>query len=384
MNAPRTIGVVINDLFRGGAQRIVADLVLHGNANKYRYDIYHFNATESGSGDSTWEKALSEAGARIIHIKTTNGFSAIRQLVQHLRASRPLLVLTYLPYASILGRIAALLARLPVISVQCNLPFTYPLRIRLLDALTLPLTSAWVGATSGIEAAYGGTAKRFSPAAWEEGRRHFTIYGAVDVDAVAAAAARVDRRTKRQELNVPLGVPLLMMTARLVSWKGHADLIDAMPFIPQAHVLLIGWGTLEESLRDRAHERGVSDRVHFLLQRPDVYELLGIADCYVQTHQMENGRIWMGPNLSQIEACAAGVPSVSTAVPFIEELIEEGKTGYLARINDPEDLARAIRDALHNTEESRTMATAAAGRVRAHFSTAAMVASYEGIYDHFL
>ena len=57
-------------------------------------------------------------------------------------------------------------------------------------------------------------------------------------------------------------------------------------------------------------------------------ELLKTADVYIQAHsRATDGSIWMGPNTSQMEACAASIPSVSTAVPLIESLIEDGVTG---------------------------------------------------------
>ncbi len=81
-----------------------------------------------------------------------------------------------------------------------------------------------------------------------------------------------------------------------------------------------------------------------------------------------------------MEACAAGVPSVSTSVPLIESLIEDGVTGKLGRPNDPKDLARALEYMLSHREEAQEMARRARLRVEERFSVAAMVQSYAALY----
>ena len=173
-----------------------------------------------------------------------------------------------------------------------------------------------------------------------------------------------------------------MMISRMISWKGHTDLVSAMKFLPQyVHLALVGWGLLENELKKQARKEGTTERIHFLGARSDVPELLKTADVYIQAHsRATDGSIWMGPNTSQMEACAASIPSVSTAVPLIESLIEDGVTGVLAEPNNPKDLARAIAWILEHKDEAKKLADAARKRVEERYSLSSMIHSYESLY----
>jgi glycosyltransferase involved in cell wall biosynthesis len=292
---------------------------------------------------------------------------------------------TFLPYAGTIGRVIARLAGVKrIISTQCNVRVAYSLREYWMDRLTLPLVHAWTATAEGIEMEYGSSVAYWGKQAWGEGRRHYTIAGGVDCSAIEAAISRLDRTAKRAEIGLHGGDVMVMMTARLVSWKGHEDIIDAMALLPaNMHLYLAGWGDRHQALVQRTHDRGIQDRVHFLGSRSDVYELLGAADVYVQSFsRTPEGRIWMGPSLSQMEACAAGVPSVSTAVPLIERLIEDNVTGVLALPNNPSDLARAIQYIRSHPHEAQQMAERARARVDQRYSIRAMVSAYQSLYEH--
>ena len=122
--------------------------------------------------------------------------------------------------------------------------------------------------------------------------------------------------------------------------------------------------------------------VYFLGVRSDNVEMLKAAVIYVQAHNYAaDGSVWKGPNTSQMEACAAGIPSVSTAVPLIEALIEDGVTGVLARPNDPKDLARAIQWLAEHPEDARRLANAARARIEERYTVRRMVDAYEDLYQ---
>lgn len=218
--------------------------------------------------------------------------------------------------------------------------------------------TVWTGATEGIELLYGGSVSKFSKSIWEEGRRHFTVVAGVDLSVFDGRVLSTDRNEKRQEVGIPQEAKLAMMISRMISWKGHTDLVSAMKFLPQyVHLALVGWGLLENELKTSPQGRDYREN-SFLGARSDVPELLKTADVYIQAHsRATDGSIWMGPNTSQMEACAASIPSVSTAVPLIESLIEDGVTGVLAEPNNPKDLARAIAWILEHKDEAKNLRT---------------------------
>jgi glycosyltransferase involved in cell wall biosynthesis len=77
-----------------------------------------------------------------------------------------------------------------------------------------------------------------------------------------------------------------------------------------------------------------------------------------------------------LEACAAAVPVVATAVGGTPEVIEDGVSGYLVRPGDPEALAGRIRDLLAAEELRREMGFQGRQRVLEHFTFAAQAEQY--------
>lgn len=71
-----------------------------------------------------------------------------------------------------------------------------------------------------------------------------------------------------------------------------------------------------------------------------------------------------------LEAMASGLPTITTPVGGIPELVEEGKTGFIVPTGDVEALAAAIRTLTVNPELRRHMGRNARARIEAHFSAA--------------
>lgn len=386
-NAPIRIVILINELLRGGAQRIVLDIAQNIDRKRFALQVVYLKADTNFSSDA--QTVLGELKASGISAVCLSGglhfsFTEAIRLYTFLRRERPHILQTLLPYAGILGRLVGRLARVPhIASVQCNLPIAYTKKVYWLDKLTLPLADAWTGATEGIEQSYGGSVEPFTHGAFQKGRKHFTIVAGVNLPLFDARIAKANREAKRREIGIARGDTLIMMTARLISWKGHSDIVGAMQFLPASmHLALVGWGSLEAELKAQAEKEGTASRIHFLGSRRDVIELLAAADIYAQAHSYAaDGSVWKGPNTSQMEACAAHVPSVSTAVPLIETLIEDGVTGILARPNNPRDLARAILFLYEHPDDAKRLARAARVRVEEHYSLTSMIRSYESLYE---
>jgi len=240
----------------------------------------------------------------------------------------------------------------------------------------------WTGAAVGIEEAYGGSSKPFSEKEWSNKRRHFTVVSGVDIEHIEGVIGRTDISAKRREIGIQESKRIVSMTARLISWKGHDDLLEAFVSLPKdTELVLIGEGPRRKTLSEKADSLGITKRVHFIGDRTDVFELMAISDVYVQTYSRnKDGSIWKGPNTSQMIAAASGVPAVSTNVPLIELFMTDGIHGRLAKINDSKDLAQKINYLLEHKEDAKKLARNAKEMVREKYSLDAMVGSYEKIY----
>lgn len=143
--------------------------------------------------------------------------------------------------------------------------------------------------------------------------------------------------------NLMLGDGELGMVAvgNLIPYKGHADLIKALPKVLQktGNVRLFIAGEdrgIQSDLERLASSLAVSDRVHFIGRRDDVPSLLMAMDIYVMPSHEE------GFSNALLEAMAAGLPIVATDVGGNREALDDGSAGMLVPPHDPEVLYRAI------------------------------------------
>jgi glycosyltransferase involved in cell wall biosynthesis len=141
-----------------------------------------------------------------------------------------------------------------------------------------------------------------------------------------------DRRVQwRQAHGIEPHATVLVHVGRFAPPKNHALLIEAFAQVRSdapLYLLLVGGGELENAVREQVAALGLQGRVRFLGMRADVADILRASDVFVLSSR------WEGNPLSVLEAMAAGLPVVSTAVGGVPELVQEGVTGLLVPPND--------------------------------------------------
>lgn len=156
----------------------------------------------------------------------------------------------------------------------------------------------------------------------------------------------------RAEVGLQEDLYYLVSVGRLVERKGFDHLLHAMADLPEEfHLLIIGDGPLEESLRQTAARIGVADRVRLLgyLPRERIWAHLRVADCYVLSSIHE------GLGIVVQEAMYAGLPIVSTDDGGQVDLIKEGRNGLLVKPADVAGLVQAIQRLNAEPELARAM-----------------------------
>jgi glycosyltransferase involved in cell wall biosynthesis len=171
----------------------------------------------------------------------------------------------------------------------------------------------------------------------------------------------------------------LLFVGRLRIRKGVEVLLEALSDLrsrhPGARLRIAGDGEHRERLERRAAELELGEAVVFLgtCDAGRVRRLLAGAAALVVPS------IYEGMPLVVLEAMAAGVPVVASAVSGIPEVVVDGETGWLVPPEDPRALAAALEAVLTRPEEARRRGEAGRLRVDERFRPSVAAARWREI-----
>jgi glycosyltransferase involved in cell wall biosynthesis len=170
----------------------------------------------------------------------------------------------------------------------------------------------------------------------------------------------------------------IVTVANLRPEKGHETLLASAAALvrvdPRLRFQIVGDGPRRRALEELSEARGLAANVEFLGHREDIPALLAAADVFVLSSRSE-----AFPN-GAIEAMAAGLPVVASAVGGLLDLIDDGRTGLLVPPADPEALTAALRALIGDPARAEALGRAARGEVRQRYSFDRMIASFEDLY----
>lgn len=174
------------------------------------------------------------------------------------------------------------------------------------------------------------------------------------------------RTEVRRELGLASEARVVGLVARLDHWgKGHKEFFTALADLPdrdRVEALIIGGGRREGEMRQLAEEMGLAGRVHFLGQRNDIPDLLAALDIFALPSHSE------GVSLALLEAMAAGLPVIATAVGGLPEVVTDGVNGLLIPPKNPEALVQALARLLAEPALAKNLGDNARRHVAENFS----------------
>jgi glycosyltransferase involved in cell wall biosynthesis len=162
--------------------------------------------------------------------------------------------------------------------------------------------------------------------------------------------------------------------------KGQVYLIEAMkniiPKIPNAKLILVGWGPLENDLRAKVSELALWNNVLFAGKcgRIEIFEILSITDLFVLSS------LWEGFGRVLGEAMAMGKPVVSTRTDGSEFVVKDNETGILVPPMNPNALADAVVELLNDPTRMGNMGELGKKRVNDLFSPQNFIQGHEALY----
>jgi len=182
----------------------------------------------------------------------------------------------------------------------------------------------------------------------------------------------------RQKYEIKQNDICVTMLARLEPVKDHETFLRAAAVLARQHknikFIAAGAGSLEKQLKDLAKELGIEKNVIFSGFIENIEEIMNITDINVITSKQE------ALCLSIIEGMSIGVPAVGTDAGGIPEVIENGKTGYIAQVGDYEKIAEFIADLLEDEDTYNTFSENCIKAVEEKFLAKDMAEKIEELY----
>ena len=307
-----------------------------------------------GEGDMAY---LAEArGIQPVYVaELGRELSPLRDLVtlaklwRLMRRFRPDVVHTHTAKAGFVGRIAARLARAPVLvhTYHGHVFHGYfsPVKTRIflwLERFTARLSDRLI---------------TISPALKDELVNTYHIapeskFAVVPLGLELAPYAETPRHQGafRADFDIPPDAPLIGIVGRIVLIKNHALFLQMAAKVraanPNAHFVIIGDGDRRAEIEAQTDSLNLRDAVTFTGWLQDLRPAYSAVDVLVISSDNE------GTPVSIIEALAAGVRVVSTAVGGVPDLLRGGEYGQLVPPNDPDALAAAVIASLAEPEPS--------------------------------
>lgn len=180
------------------------------------------------------------------------------------------------------------------------------------------------------------------------------IYNGIDVDMFTNKAEHV---TDPNVVNV-------LSNGRLVYTKGHTFLLEAVAKLRKqkrnVKLQIVGGGPLESELHELANQLEITEHVTFTgkMFQEEIIQQYRASDMFVLACAISPDGDMDGLPVVLVEALAMRIPTISTRVSGVPEIVQDGVTGLCVPPHDSEALASAMAYMIDHPDEANRMATA--------------------------
>jgi glycosyltransferase involved in cell wall biosynthesis len=363
------VALLITELHSGGAERVVYELATRMNA---RFDPFVIALWSPDGVDGRVATSLRLAGVPVhpLRVRGKVDLARLVPLVRLIRTLRPAILHAHLFHANLVARLVApLVGGLPVIATHHAVERGRLSPRVLVDRATTRLDTR----TVAVSQAAAQFAQEVVGARPDVVR---IIPNGIDLERSHEACGVAEAR---RDLDLPPDRPVVGTIGRLDREKGHADLLHSWRHVlaghPDATLAIAGDGAERSTLVSLAARLGISQSVRLLGHCRQVPRFLAALDVFAMPSRVESF------GLALVEALAAGLPCVASAVGGLPEVL--GGAGVLVPPRAPELLGAAIARVLADPARRTSLGTAARARAQ-FFPIEKMIAGYEALYDEVL
>ncbi|WP_128478752.1 glycosyltransferase [Halorussus pelagicus] len=350
---------VVPALGDGGVQNLLLNMVEHAESN-VKHAVSYVKELET-----SLEPAFEAKGVPTAKVGRARTFDprAAATLARYVRANDVDVLHAHLPWQQVVARLAGLATDAAVVSTHHNLGDNSHPAVLAAERATRLLDAATVAVSEAVAERYAG---RWPPG----GDRWRVVHNGIDVREFREAVRSRDPDEKTSKTTY-------LHVGRYIPGKAQRDLLGAMASVverhPDSHLYLVGWGDLEETLRETADRLGIAANVSVTGYQSDVEDYYARADAFVSSSLSE------GFPITYIESMAAELPIVSTAFGGAADIVADGETGFVVPTRDRAALAEAMTT-LQDAETRHQMGRAGYERAEELFDVARTEAAYGEIY----
>ncbi len=207
----------------------------------------------------------------------------------------------------------------------------------------------------------------------------------VDIIPMGVDLEVFNKNKKNNKLKDKFGMKghFLLTVGRFAEKKGFRYLIGAMPHVlkcfPETNLVIIGFGPLENDLKEQAKQLGLSNRIHFpgKMSGSKLAAFYATADIFIGPSVQTKSGDREGLGVVFLEAMACETSVIGSKSGGIEDVIKDGKTGLLTEPKDIKNIAEKIIFLLKDEPFRKKMAKHSRKYVEENYS-------WEGIAKRFL
>jgi glycosyltransferase involved in cell wall biosynthesis len=287
-------------------------------------------------------------------ISPISNIKSIINLYKIMRDGKYDVVHVHTPVAGVLGRIAAKLARIPVVIYTAhgfyfheNMSFLSYKLFATIEKIMGKYFTDYIFTQSQEDYKLALDLKIIDKdrIAW--------ISNGVDLNKFNPENIKIDIKSYKENLGITVDSKVICFIGRLVEEKGILDLLEAFKYLikdySNLYLMIIGDASLDErdketkqKIKSYLDDTKLRERIILTGFRNDIPELLKISDIFVLPSYRE------GMPRSIIEAMAMGKPVVATNIRGCREEVVDEETGFLVSVNSPKEIYEAIKRLIDN------------------------------------
>lgn len=354
------LAIIIPTLDTGGAENMVAQLVSKIDQDYFELELIVI----STSNDSVVEKRIKNKDVKVTFFNKELGFNmyTLLKIYKHLSKTKPDIIHTHLS-ACMYAAPWAVFNRRRILHTVHNRPIyeaqgliRYILKYLYKRKLAVPIAISDIIASETLEL-YG------LPSNVVE-----TIYNPVDILKFANIRSKEKKNSEVVFVNV----------ARFSKQKNHNGLIEAFYEVSKINtnikLILIGDGELRAEIKEKVERLGLTEKVEFTGNVLDIPQRLANSDIFILPSHYE------GLPLTILEAMAAGLPVISTAVGGVPDIVKGN--GMLVEAGISKELSEAMIKLADNEKLRVEMGEIALKDVQ-KFDISEVTLKYEQLYKKY-